>query len=91
MPSAIISTEISEEVAMGRGGGGGGGVEGGDGGELGATGGQLRTRVTSVQVTVALIISVLALEAWSLRPAGVIPPLVNSTSTLHLGLPLQPI
>jgi hypothetical protein len=66
MPSAIISTEISEELATGRGGGGGGGGEGGDGGELGATGGHVRIRAASVQVTVALILSVL--EDWSLRP-----------------------
>jgi hypothetical protein len=68
MPSAINSTEISLELATGRGGGGAGGREGGDGGELGATGGQLRSRAASVQVTVALIISVLALEGLSLRP-----------------------
>jgi hypothetical protein len=68
MPSAIISTEISAELAKGRGGGGGGGREGGDGGGLGATGGHVLTRAASVQVTVALIISVWVLEDWSLRP-----------------------
>ena len=90
MPSAIISTEISAELVMGRGGGGGGGGEGGDGGGLGATGGQLRIRAASVQVTVASIISVLAFaqngtvgkerhtpRGASLRPPGVIPLLVD--------------
>jgi len=83
MPRAIISTETSPELATGRGGGGGGGGEGGDGGALGAIGGQLRSRAESVQVTMAMIFSVL------------IPPLVVSIGLLsvtwHLGVPPQPI
>jgi len=83
MPSAIISTDTSSELVTGRGGGGGGGREGGDGGALGAIGGQVRSRAASIQVTVAVIFSVL------------IPPLVVSiglpSATLHLGVPPQPI